>query len=66
MGTRDAGVNLGPRTYSGTWQEKVQPKKLLMVHGEEPSQAWFSARFADTLRDTEIIRPDTHTPIELW
>jgi predicted metal-dependent RNase len=54
------------REQIAEYVEKVQPKKLLMVHGEEPSQAWFSARFADTLRDTEIIRPDTHTPIELW
>ncbi len=46
--------------------EKVRPKKLLMVHGEEPSQAWFSARFAETLSGTEIIRPDTHSPIDLW
>lgn len=48
------------------YAEKVSPKKLLMVHGEEDSQAWFSARFAETLPHTEVIRPPTHEPIELW
>lgn len=47
--------------------EKVRPKKVLMVHGEPQAQAWFSARFAETLgRETEIIRPEPHTIIELW
>ncbi|HAL72944.1 MAG TPA: hypothetical protein DCP71_14345 [Verrucomicrobiales bacterium] len=55
------------REQIAEYVEKVKPKKLLMVHGEEPSQAWFSARFAETLnRDTEIIRPETHAPIDLW
>lgn len=55
------------REQIAEYVEKVKPKKLLMVHGEEPSQAWFSARFAETLgRDTEIIRPETHVPVDLW
>jgi Cft2 family RNA processing exonuclease len=55
------------REQIAEYVEKVRPKKLLMVHGEEPSQAWFSARFAETLGSgTEIIRPDTHSPIDLW
>jgi len=55
------------REQIAEYVEKVKPKKLLMVHGEEPSQAWFSARFAETLNgDTEIIRPQTHEAIDLW
>jgi Cft2 family RNA processing exonuclease len=55
------------REQIAEYVEKVKPKKLLMVHGEEPSQAWFSARFAETLgTGTEIIRPETHAPIDLW
>lgn len=55
------------REHIAEYVEKVKPKKLLMVHGEEPSQAWFSARFAETLgNNTEIIRPETHAPIDLW
>lgn len=46
--------------------EKVKPKKLLLVHGEVESQAWLTARFAETLSSTEIILPDTHQPIDLW
>lgn len=47
--------------------EKVRPKKVLMVHGEPQAQAWFSARFAETLGSgTEVIRPEPHAPIDLW
>lgn len=57
----------GTREQIAEYVEKVRPKKLLMVHGEEPSQAWFSARFAETLgKDTQIIRPNVHEPIDLW
>jgi hypothetical protein len=44
----------------------VKPKKILLVHGEEPAQNWFINRFRDTLSATEIIRPDTHHAVELW
>jgi len=55
------------REQIADYVEKVKPKKLLMVHGEEASQAWFSARFAETLgKDTEILRPNVHEPIDLW
>jgi Cft2 family RNA processing exonuclease len=46
--------------------EKVRPKKLLMVHGEEASQQWFLARFAETLVGTEILRPESHVAVDLW
>lgn len=46
--------------------EKVKPKKLLLVHGEEPAQNWFTRRFNETIPDTEIIRPQPHQPVDLW
>lgn len=46
--------------------EKVKPKKLLLVHGEEPAQMWFTRRFNETIPGTEIIRPEPHQPIDLW
>jgi Cft2 family RNA processing exonuclease len=54
------------REQIADYVEKVRPKKLLMVHGEEPSQQWFLARFAQTLNGTEIIRPEPHVPVDLW
>lgn len=48
------------------YAEKVAPKKLLLVHGEEPAQRWFASRFAQTLPGTEVIRPDRHQPVDLW
>jgi hypothetical protein len=44
----------------------VKPKKLLLVHGEEPAQMWFTRRFNETIPETEIIRPEPHQPIDLW
>lgn len=46
--------------------EKVKPRKILLVHGEEAAQHWFERRFAETLPGSEIIRPELHTPVELW
>jgi hypothetical protein len=37
-----------------------------MVHGETESQAWFQARFAESLTGTEVILPGLHEPVELW
>jgi predicted metal-dependent RNase len=54
------------REQLADYAEKVKPKKLLLVHGEEPAQNWFINRFRDTLPETEIIRPDTHEPVDLW
>jgi Cft2 family RNA processing exonuclease len=54
------------REQIAEYVEKVKPKKLLLVHGEVESQAWFTTRFAETISSTEIILPDTHQPIDLW
>ncbi len=54
------------REQIAEYVEKVRPKKLVLVHGEEPAQMWFTRRFAETIPETEIIRPEMHQPIELW
>jgi Cft2 family RNA processing exonuclease len=54
------------REQIAEYVEKVRPKKLLMVHGEVESQAWFQARFAESLTGTEVILPGLHEPVELW
>lgn len=54
------------REQLADYAEKVAPKKLVLVHGEVESQAWFIERFTQTLPGTEIILPDTHQPIQLW
>lgn len=46
--------------------EKVRPKKLLLVHGDEPAQLWFENRFRETIPGCEIIRPSLHEAVELW
>lgn len=54
------------REQIADYVEKVRPKKLLLVHGEEPSQMWFVNRFKDSIPETEVIRPEMHMPIDLW
>jgi len=46
--------------------ELVKPKKVLLVHGEEPSQEWFKARFNERIPETEVIRPMPGQPVDLW
>lgn len=54
------------REQIAEYAEKVRPKKLILVHGEEAAQQWFLRRFAETLAGTEVIRPDVHQPVDLW
>lgn len=54
------------REQIADYAEKVKPKKMLLVHGEEAAQQWFIRRFTETIPDTELIRPDVHQPIDLW
>lgn len=54
------------REQIADYVEKVRPKKLLLVHGDEPAQIWFTNRFRETIPYTEIIRPDLHQAVELW
>lgn len=54
------------REQLADYAEKVKPKKLLLVHGDEPAQMWFINRFRETMPETEVVRPDLHQPLELW
>lgn len=54
------------REQLAEYAEAVRPHKLLLVHGEEDSQAWFKARFQESLPHTELIQPPLHQPIDLW
>jgi hypothetical protein len=44
----------------------VNPKKVLLVHGDEPAQLWFQREIAAILPGTEVIRPVPDQWIELW
>jgi predicted metal-dependent RNase len=45
---------------------KLKPKKILLVHGDEPAQLWFQNQFQTLLPDTEVIRPLPGGWIDLW
>lgn len=48
------------------YAEELKPSKIILVHGEIPSQDWFAARFRETLPDTEIILPEADQVFDLW
>jgi Cft2 family RNA processing exonuclease len=43
----------------------VKPKKILLVHGDEPAQLWFKARLNEALPETEVLRPQPNEWIDL-
>ena len=45
---------------------KLKPKKILLVHGDEPAQLWFQEQFKTLLPNTEVIRPLPGGWIDLW
>jgi predicted metal-dependent RNase len=45
---------------------KVKPKKVLLVHGDEPAQLWFTAQINAALPQTEVIRPEPNAWVDLW
>jgi Cft2 family RNA processing exonuclease len=47
------------------YANKVRPKKILLVHGDEPAMAWFKQALQADLPDTEIISPAPGEPLEL-
>ena len=44
----------------------MRPKKIILVHGDEPAQQWFENRFRGTLPQTEVLRPQPHEEVVLW
>ena len=45
---------------------KLQPKKILLVHGDEPAQLWFQQSLQTQLPSAEVIRPFPDQWIDLW
>ena len=56
----------GTRESLAEYAERLQPKKIILVHGEEPAQDWFETRFRETLPETQVHLPGLHAPIDLW
>jgi Cft2 family RNA processing exonuclease len=44
---------------------RVQPKKLLLVHGDPPAVAWFARKVPEVSPRTEVIIPAPGVPVEL-
>jgi len=45
--------------------ERVQPKKLLLVHGDSPAVGWFAREVPKVSPQTEVILPAPGMPVEL-
>ncbi|WP_050030671.1 MBL fold metallo-hydrolase [Verrucomicrobium sp. BvORR034] len=45
---------------------KVSPRKVLLVHGDAPAQAWFHQTLSTALPQSEIISPEPGETISLW
>ena len=45
---------------------KLKPKKVLLVHGDEPAMNWFSKTLSETLPETEVLMPEPKQDIQLW
>jgi Cft2 family RNA processing exonuclease len=44
---------------------KVRPKKVILVHGDEPAIEWFRATLSGDLPGSEILTPTPGVPLEL-
>ena len=44
----------------------VQPKKLLLVHGDAPAMDWFKETLSKDLPQTEIVLPEPGQTVTLW
>jgi Cft2 family RNA processing exonuclease len=45
--------------------QRVQPKKLLLVHGDPPAVAWFAREVPKVCPRTEVVIPAPGVPVEL-
>lgn len=45
---------------------RVNPKKVLLVHGDEGAQLWFEDAIKTVLPNTEVLRPEPGQEIQLW
>lgn len=56
----------GVREDIADFAVKVKPKKVLLVHGDEPAQQWFLETLKQRLPDSEILMPEPNQDIPLW
>lgn len=54
------------REQLAAYAEELRPKKIVLVHGEIPSQTWFETRFRETLPETDLILPEPGQVFDLW
>ena len=47
------------------WVNKVAPKKIVLVHGDEPAVEWFRQTLSTDLPGSEVIVPVPGEPVEL-
>jgi Cft2 family RNA processing exonuclease len=45
--------------------KRVQPKKLVLVHGDPPAVAWFAREVPKVSPQTEVVIPAPGVPVEL-
>jgi predicted metal-dependent RNase len=45
--------------------QRVQPKKLLLVHGDPPAVAWFAREVPKVSRETKVVIPVPGVPVDL-
>lgn len=47
------------------WLGRVNPGKVILVHGDQPAVDWFKSTLKVSLPKSEIIRPQPGTPMEI-
>ena len=54
-----------PRDHILEFIEKMRPKELLLVHGDEDAMAWFADRSKELLPHTSVYIPESGTQVPL-
>jgi Cft2 family RNA processing exonuclease len=49
-----------------SYVKKVNPGKVLLVHGDAPAQEWFRRTLKEELPQSEVLSPEPGARIELW
>lgn len=53
------------RESLAAYATRLRPKKILLVHGDQPAVDWFSRKLYESLPDTEVIIPQPGEPVSL-
>lgn len=49
-----------------SYVKKVNPSKVLLVHGDAPAQTWFQQTLAEALPQIQVLSPEPGETINLW